>query len=332
MKALFFDGNQQIHIADVPAPMPKEGEALVRVLHSGVCQAEFLGHYFGKGSPNILGHEYVGRVEDVGPGVTNLCPGDTVMCNPFLYCGKCSVCRAGNTAVCPNKRQPGVRGGYAKYVAEDERGFLKIPEDFVSKYGVLLLDVFGMMYNGMYRLGIDKDSYTAIFGLLSYGFGGVAIARRYGAKVIAFDSSPYRRQIAEELGAEITLDSRRQDLKQVVMEITDGELFTEAVECNDPEIPFEDMFSWTRPGGHISIMGHTGRAFSLNPNWITLKQLTVTGTPLFEPEQLPEIIEIARACENKASIITHEPRLEEAQAALNDYAAGKAGKVAFDLT
>ena len=61
---------------------------------------------------------------------------------------------------------------------------------------------------------------------------------------------------------------------------------------------------------------------------------TVTGTPLFEPEQLPKIIEIARNCENKDSIITHEPRLEEseAKAALSDYANGKAGKLAFDLT
>jgi D-arabinose 1-dehydrogenase-like Zn-dependent alcohol dehydrogenase len=332
MQALFYDGNEEVHVAEVPIPEPKDGEVLVRVLHSGVCQAEFAGHYHGDGSPKVQGHEYVGRVEHVGPGVQALRPGEAVMCYTCLPCGTCSVCRAGNTCVCPHRERPGQRGGFAEYAVGPEKRFLRIPEDFLNAHGTLLLDTFGMMYHGMRGMGIGPDSCTGVVGLLSYGFGAVAIARQYGARVIAFDASPCRRGIAEELGAEVTVDSRRDDLMDVVNEFTGGDLLTEVVECNDPEIAFESLFSWARPGGHICIEGHTGREFALNPNWITLKQLTVTGTPLFEPEELPAILDLARACNNKDSIITHRPRLEEAQAALADYARGEAGKVVFDLT
>ncbi len=332
MKALFFDGNQNVHVEDVPRPVAGNGEVVVRVLHSGLCQAQFRRYFADLASSEIPGHEYVGRVEEVGEDVETLAKGDAVMCYPFRPCGTCVVCRAGHSPVCPFKKQPGINGGFGEYVAAQASNFLKIPEDFVNKHGVLLLDVFGMMYRAMQPMSIHSDSITAVVGILSYGLGAIEMAKKWGARVVAFDASPYRREIGLDLGADEVVDSNRDDLTDVVMSLTDGELFTEMIECDDPFIEFKDMFLWTRPGGQLSLEGHSNRAFDFNPNWITLNELTVTGTPLFVPEELPEILKIARNCQTKDRMVTHEPRLEQGQEVLALYAAGNAGKVAFDLT
>jgi threonine dehydrogenase-like Zn-dependent dehydrogenase len=146
MRALFFDGKQQIRIGDIPVPKPGMDDVLVRVLHSAVCQTEFR-YYFGEGSPGVLGHEFVGQVEAVGPNVGCLSAGDVVMCYPSLPCGKCIVRRAGKSNVCLQRK--GLRGGFAEYLSADAGFFLKIPEDFANRYGVLLYDVFGLVYRGM---------------------------------------------------------------------------------------------------------------------------------------------------------------------------------------
>jgi len=329
MKALYLDGGGKVHLENVPVPSPGAGEVLVRVLHSGVCQTE-IRYYLGEGAPRILGHEFVGRVEEAGPGVEAFARGDAVMCYPSLPCGRCAVCRSGHATVCPHNT--GLRGGFAEYIAADARFFLKVPEDFANRHGVLLYDVFGMMYRGMEPLGIGPDSCTAIVGLQPYGLGGVAIARQMGARVVAFDASDYRRRIARELGADLTLDGRAENLRAAVMEATGGEFFTEVVECDDPAIPFKDLFDWVRNGGRLCLMGHTKKPISISPDWVTTRKITVSGAPRPLGEQLPEILEIARKCDKKDAIITHEPRLEDAAAALADYANGKAGKIAFDLT
>lgn len=331
MKALFLDGNETLRIEDVPKPSPKSGEVLVQVLHSAVCQTEYR-FYFGDGADRILGHEFVGRVVETGSDVSNLSPGDPVMCYPSLPCGTCEICQAGKSSVCTHKI--GLRGGFAEYIAADAGYFLKIPEDFATRYGTLLYDVFGLTYRGLEPLGLSANSITAVVGLLSYGLGAVAIARHYGARVIAIDASPYRLNIAKDLGAEIILNANQQDLKAQIKHMTNDENFTEVIECTAPEIPFEDLFSWTRNGGRLCILGHTNKPFMMNPNWVTTREITVSGTPRFVPDQLPDILDVTRACKNKGSIITHEPPLElsPAKEAFEDYAAGNAGKVTFDLT
>lgn len=102
MKTLFFDGDRRVHIEEVEIPRPGPNEVLVQVACSGVCQTEF-GAYVGAGSKKILGHEFSGRVVEVGEAVRLHKVGDRVVCHPFMPCGTCSVCRSGRTNICRDR-------------------------------------------------------------------------------------------------------------------------------------------------------------------------------------------------------------------------------------
>ena len=334
MKALFFDGNNKVHMEDVEMPRPSAGEVLVQVIWSGVCQTEF-GPYEEKGSKVILGHEFSGRVVELGEGATRHRVGDRVVCHPFMPCGRCAPCRTGLTNVCRNRRglQHIFYGGFGEFIALPEANFLPLPDDIPDDTGVLVLDVIGMMYHGMRDMPIGPASTVAVMGLQPYGLGGVIVAKMMGAKVVAFDASEYRRNQAARLGADVLVDSSDPNLKPIIDDLTGGDRFEHIIECDDPAIPFETMFQSIRSGGILNLMGHARRTFEFNPNWVTLWEVKVIGTPIHPPSQHEEILEVVRRTKWATDIIiTHRPRMEEAKPALDAYMAGNAGKVAFDMT
>jgi len=333
MRALFFDGQQQVHLEDIPIPSPAAGEVLVRVAFSGVCQTEFEA-YTGQGSKNILGHEFSGEVVEIGAGVARHKSGDRVICHPFMPCGTCSICRTGRLNIC--RRRTGLarlyHGGFAEYIALPEANFLPLPDDIGMDTGVLVLDVLGMMWHGMKDMPITPASTIAVIGLQPYGLGAVCIGKMMGAAVIAFDASAFRREQAMQLGADHVIDSNDPARKQMIDDLTEGEGFEHIIECDDPAFPFEDMFTSIRAGGIVNLMGHAKRTFQMNPNWVTLWEVKVSGTPIYNPCEHDQVLQVVRrAAWARDIIVTHRPKLDEAKAALDAYVAGNAGKIAFVL-
>ncbi|MFB3737486.1 MAG: zinc-dependent alcohol dehydrogenase family protein [Candidatus Velamenicoccus archaeovorus] len=207
MRAMLLERpGEPVRSAEVPRPEPGPGQVLLRVLACGVCRTDLHvvdGDLREPKLPLILGHQIVGRVEEVGPGVSGVAERVGV---PWLgwTCGRCAACRAGRENLCPDARFTGYQldGGYAEHVVADARFCLPVPDgiDDVHVAPLLCAGLIGWrclkMTGRAERLGI-------------YGFGAAAhlvaqVARHQGRRIFAFTrpGDAETQAFARELGAE----------------------------------------------------------------------------------------------------------------------------------
>ncbi len=214
MRAMVLDGpGQPLRETDIPRPEPSNGQLLVRVSACAVCRTDLHvvdGELPHPKLPLIPGHEVVGRVAAAGSGATRFKPGDRVGV-PWLgwTCGECNFCRSGRENLCERARFTGytLDGGYAEYMAADERFCFSIPSSYSDAAAAPLLCAGLIGYRCLRKAGEARN-----LGL--YGFGGAAhivaqIARHEGRRVFAFTrpGDEPTQQFARSLGAAWAGDS-----------------------------------------------------------------------------------------------------------------------------
>jgi len=209
---------------------------------------------------------------------------------------------------------------------------MPLPPDIPDDTGVLVPEVFGAMYRGLRLMQIRPGSIVAVVGMQPYGLGAVCMAKLLGAKVAAFDTVKYRRAMARRLGADLVIDSSEPGLYDRIAGFTDGAMLEYIVECDEPRLGIERLFTWIRPGGTISLLGHGGRSFEMKPEWVWRGEIKVVGTPTYHPSEHDQVLDTLRQCPDANTIITHRPRLEDAKSALDEYLIDRAGKIAIDMT
>jgi propanol-preferring alcohol dehydrogenase len=198
-----------LKLTSLPEPSPSQGEILVKVSTCGVCHTE-LDEIEGRtpppGLPMIPGHQVVGRVFEVGGGVTGFKPGDRVgIAWIYSACGHCRFCRAGTENLCPDFRATGrdADGGYAEYVVVREGFAYPIPEVFSDSEAAPLLCAGAVGYRSLRLAGLrDGDN----LGLTGFGASGHLVLKMSGhrypnSRVFIFARSPQERAFAMELGA-----------------------------------------------------------------------------------------------------------------------------------
>lgn len=244
MKAVVFYGVGDIRLSEEPEPrIQQRTDAIVRLTASAICGTDLhmiRGTMPGMEPGTILGHEGVGIVEEVGPDVRNLRPGDRVVIPSTIACGSCSYCRAGYQSQCDVANPNGPRAGTAFFggpkqtgpfhglQAEKARipfanaGLVKIPDDVVDDQAILLSDIFPTGYFGADLAEIHPDDTVAVFGCGPVGQFAIASAWLHGAgRVIAVDTIPSRLAMAQAQGAEI-IDFEAEDAVQAILRLTGG--------------------------------------------------------------------------------------------------------------
>jgi threonine dehydrogenase-like Zn-dependent dehydrogenase len=233
VKALTWHGKRDVRVEEVPDPLLQEPtDAIIRVTTSGICGSdlhlyEVLGPFMGQG--DVLGHEPMGIVEEVGPGVTNLRPGDRVVIPFQISCGHCFMCEAHLYTQCETTqvREQGmgaalfgfsklygeVPGGQAEYlrVPQAQFGPIKVPEGPPDERFVYLSDVLPTAWQAVRYAAIPPGGSVAVLGLGPIGDMATRIALHQGAgKVIGVDLVPERLERARKNGVE-ALDLREHD-------------------------------------------------------------------------------------------------------------------------
>ncbi|MBU1965718.1 MAG: alcohol dehydrogenase catalytic domain-containing protein [Proteobacteria bacterium] len=141
MKAALLVGPQKIEIRDLPVPVPREGEVLVRVREAGICGTDFAKYRgdLGGDFPVIAGHEAVGEIADLGLGVVGIHIGERVAIQPNFACGQCETCRSGMENICPNRVRLGldVDGVFAEYVTAPRKYVWTLPEGLSDSVAAL---------------------------------------------------------------------------------------------------------------------------------------------------------------------------------------------------
>ena len=215
-------GKGNIELMDMPKPLPKANEVLIKVKSCGICGTDLRiqdGDFFAD-TPVIIGHEFSGIVEEVGEDVTCAQPGDRVACEQHSKaCGKCKFCLSGRRHLCAHKRSPGYlsNGAFAEYICMEEGLVHKIPENMSFKKAAVLEPMAIAAHALFEKIGIGGGLNTVILGCGPIALLTIQILKACGtAKVYmtGIDAdADYRFKKALEYGAAETINVMRTDCR-----------------------------------------------------------------------------------------------------------------------
>jgi threonine dehydrogenase-like Zn-dependent dehydrogenase len=252
MKALCWHGKGDVRLDRVPDPqIVNPRDAIVRVTSTAICGSDL--HLYNGMIPSmrngdILGHEFMGEVVEIGPGVQNLAPGDRVVVPFPIACGHCSQCERDMYSLCENSNPNGwmaeklwgysacgifgyshILGGYAGGQAECVRvpfadvGPLKVPDEVTDEQALFLSDIFPTGYMAAEACNIHPGDVIAVWGCGPVGQFAIRSAYLLGAeRVIAIDRFEYRLKMARERAGADTLNYEQVDIHEALTEMTGG--------------------------------------------------------------------------------------------------------------
>ena len=339
MKGLTFQGTRDVRVEEVADPAIEEpADAIVRVTMAGICGSDLhifnAGEAFGFPAGSRLGHEFIGTVEEVGPEVRAVRPGDRVMSSCMVACGDCTWCREGLESSCvrwslfgwaPRVWRHGgaVEGGQSELVrvpladttlhpmpealAEPDREPTLLP----------LVDVMSTGWHGLTSAGAGPGQSVVVIGDGAVGLAGVHGARAKGAeRIVCLGHHADRLETATALGATLVVDSRDdEEITEAVMEHTGGEGAHVVVDSISGPESMATAHACVRPGGTIACLGmdhFMGKTPSVN--WFDqfMRNISVTGGLVPGKRYFPELLALAELGEiDPAPMLSHRLPLDQ---------------------
>jgi threonine dehydrogenase-like Zn-dependent dehydrogenase len=269
MKALVFHGTNDIRVEEVPRPRAGVGEAVIRVSLTTICGTDLhivRGEYPVKPGL-IIGHEPVGVIEELGPGVTGFKAGDRVLVGAITPCGQCRACLSGQLSQCGHGEGYEAVGGWrfgntingaqAEYllVPSAQANLAKIPDELTDEQVVLLADIASTGFSGAESGGVRIGDAVVVFAQGPIGLCATAGAKLMGASlIIGVDSDETRLAMSRRMGADVTLNPHGVDVVAEVKRLTGGGADV-AIEALGAQQTFENALRCLRPGGMLSSLG-----------------------------------------------------------------------------
>ena len=309
MKALIFDEPKKPVVADVQSPRIDDNEVMIRSRRVGICHSDYellAGQYIIPISyPVTPGHEWVGEVVEVGRNVTGLEPGDRVV-------GECVV----KTPERIHHFGFSMDGADREYFGVRPEWLHKLPDAVDDAKGALIEPFTCGYYAVMRHGGVNAADTVVVSGGGTIGLVTAVAAIGMGARVIVIDPVPLRRNIAEQLGADATVDPTDGDPIEAVAEITKGGADL-VVECAGHSASLANVFDYAADNGCVSMVGiNIGQEFPVGLGKIQIKNLTVKGC-IGSPGVWPAAIRfLERTGIDLSPIQTHHFALEDALEAL----------------
>ena len=294
--AVVTEFGKDLQIQELAIPTPGPGEALVKVLTTGVCHTDLHaaeGDWPVKPTPPFIpGHEGVGEVVALGEGVTDLAVGDLVG-NAWLWsaCGDCQYCRTGWETLCEAQQNAGysVDGSFGEYMLVNTRFAARIPagSDPVEVAPVLCAGV--TVYKGLKMTEARPGQWVTISGIGGLGHIAVQYAVAMGLRVAAVDIADDKLALAKAHGAELTVNALREDPAEVIQRETGG-CHGVLVTAVHPSA-FGQAIGMARRGGTIVFNGLPPGDFPAPIFEIVLKGLTVRGSIVGTRQDLEEALD-----------------------------------------
>lgn len=294
MKAAELIEPGKIRIVDREKPVLKKGtEVLVKVEAVGICGTDL--HIFKEGRedvqlPRIMGHELSGIVEETGKDVYNVHTGDHVILDPVISCGHCRVCRTGHGNVCAEVKCFGVQcdGGFQEYIVVDE-GKVFAYDKRIPFERAALGEPFSIAANILARTQLKKDERLLVMGAGTIGLAILQAAKGLGARVLVSDIFDEKLELARRLGADETVNSRREKLKDALISFApEGtDVIIDAV-GSAPMI--EAALEYAGPLARIAVIGFDGKPAAVPIVKITKNELTLVGSRM-NANRFPQVVE-----------------------------------------
>lgn len=342
MKAVVLAGVEDVRVETVPDPVIQHaGDAIVRVRQTAICGADLLpfhGWTPGFEYGTVLGHEFVGEVLEIGADVRRISPGQRVVCTSTVSDGTCPHCRAGRPSQCLERSlfgysgvYPRLDGGQAEMVRVPmaDRCLWPLPDELPDEAGIFIADILPTGY-GAIRRGDAGIGDLVVVGCGPVGLMAILTAVGVAGRVLAVDSIPVRRELAERLGAETV---EPEGAEEAVRAASGGLGADLVVEAAGAPRALDLALRLARGRGTISVVGaHFEPDYPLNNGLMFEHELTLRftiGDPAADRERLLGLMVSGKL--NPMQIITHRMPLSAAPEAYRLFDSREATKVVLQV-
>lgn len=338
MRALVKSAAQPgLEMREVPVPSPGPNDVLVKLEKTAICGTDLHIYQWDDWAqrtikpPLVIGHEFVGRIVELGSQVRGYTEGQRVSAEGHIVCGVCRNCRAGKPHLCPHTVGIGVNrdGGFAEYVVVPASNLWPIPDEIPSELAAFF-DPFGNAAHCALQFDLVGED-VLITGAGPIGIIAAGIARHVGARhVVISDVNDYRLNLAREMGATRTINVRNERLPDVLEELN-IEGFDVGMEMSGNPQAFNDLLTCMYHGGKVALLGILPKGTGIDwdkvifkglemhgiygrrmyETWYKMTQMVLTGFPL-----------------HKA--LTHQIAIDDFETGFELMAQGECGKVVCD--
>lgn len=322
MKAVQIVKPEHLEIVELEKPViDDKNNVLIKMTAAGICGSD-VGIYHGTNAaatyPRIIGHEMVGRVEEIGANVQNLKPGDRVIVNQVTSCGECYPCKKGRGNVCDHLAVRGVHidGGYREYITVPESDCYILP-DSLSDQDAVMIEPTTIAIQSCTRAELEKDDMLLLYGAGALGSSILKIARQLCDHIIVADVVNEKLEEAKKAGAKYTINVLEEDFQAKVLEYTHGRGATVSIDAACVKNSLLLLLQATGNAGRVVTMGFSTSATEVNQFLITSKELDVRGSRLQNRMFGKAIDMIKEGTLNLTGSISHTFPLTKAQEAFD---------------
>lgn len=334
MKAAVVTHDHQVEVKEKTLRALAHGEARLKMECCGVCHTDLhvKNGDFGDKTGVILGHEGVGVVAEVAPGVTELKVGDRASVAWFFEgCGSCEYCNSGRETLCRSVKNAGYTadGGMAEECIVVAKYAVKVPDGLDSAAASSITCAGVTTYKAIKVSGIKPGQWIAIYGLGGLGNLALQYAKNvFNAKVIAIDINDGQLQLAKEMGADLTVNSAKEDAAKVIQEKVGGAHASVVTAVG--KSAFNSAVDAVRAGGRVVAVGLPSDSMDLNIPRLVLDGIEVVGSLVGTRQDLEEAFQFA--AEGKVVPKTAYRPLSDINAIFQEMEQGKIrGRMVIDL-
>lgn len=329
-----------LEIQDVPMPTIGIDDVLVKITKTAICGTDVHIDIYDAWAqktlnpPLVIGHEFVGVIEEVGSNVKGFSVGERVSGEGHLVCGVCKACRSERHHLCPNTKGIGVQcnGAFAEYLSMPARNIWSadpsISDDVMACFDPLGNAVHSCLHFDL----VGKD--VLITGAGPIGCMSAAIAKQAGARhVVVTDINPYRMELAKKMGASVVLDDRKVDLRDVVKDLGLEYGFDVGLEMSGSPRAFTEMLEVVRSGANVVLLGIIPDGTPIDWTKVIFKNLTIKGTYGREIYRTwYQTTALINAGLDIVPLITHKFHYTDFRKGFDLMRSGESGKVILDWT
>jgi threonine 3-dehydrogenase len=325
---------------EVQEPSPNHHDVKIRIEKTSICGTDLHIDRWDDWAkrtittPMVVGHEFMGRIVELGDEVEGLHLGQRVAGEGHITCGHCRNCRGGKREFCHNHRSVGVTrpGAYAEYLVIPAENVFPIP-DHISDEVAAVLDPLGNATHTALKFDLVGED-VLITGAGPIGIMATAIARHIGARfVVVTDVNDYRLAMAADMGADRTVDVGHEDLTTVMSGLGMTEGFDVGLEMSGAEAAFNQMLDVMNHGGKVASLGIPPGPMTLDINDVIFKGLTVQGIygrRIFETWY--KMAAMLQSGLDVRPVITHSYPVDDYRKAFETAGSGQCGKVLIEWT
>ena len=324
-----------IWLEDVPSPEIGINDVLIEVLRTGICGTDV--HIYNWDAwaqktipvPLVAGHEFVGRIVDVGGNVKDFRVDDIVSGEGHVVCGRCRNCLAGRRHLCKETVGVGVNraGAFAEYLALPMTNVWHLDPAVPHDVAAIFDPLGNAVHTALSFPVLGED--VLITGAGPIGIMAVAVVRHAGARhVVITDVNPYRLELAKKMNPTIALDVRKADIASAQEKLGMKEGFDVGLEMSGNPAAFRDMLANMCHGGRIAMLGIPAADVAIDWNRVVFNMLTIKG--IYGREMYETWYKMTVMIEsglNVEPVITHRYHYTEFEEGFSVMRSGKSGKV-----